>query len=172
MLSLPKQESAQDTITRERGLAKLNQLFLQLSEPPEPKLHHITASAIGWGIKTCESCSISFIVSHTCTYDVLSLEIMVVSGAPCRQQLWKKLLDTMAGEAMWLRSLLGLPENETWIAKKDEFVISDTGEAHKLHSDRLVKLLISCCWLLFLFHSFGWSDKQRWEEWAQGRNSC
>uniref|UniRef100_A0A3B4XWL1 Mycbp associated protein n=1 Tax=Seriola lalandi dorsalis TaxID=1841481 RepID=A0A3B4XWL1_SERLL len=61
-----------------------------------------------------------------CTLSVVSPEVMVVCGAPCRQMLWKKLLDTMAGEAMRLRNLLGLPERETWIDKKDESPISDS----------------------------------------------
>ncbi|XP_040002786.1 MYCBP-associated protein [Xiphias gladius] len=88
VLSLPEEESAQDTISKERGLAQLNSLFLQLSEPSELKLRHLTAAVIG-------------------------------------QQLWKKLLDRMVGEAMWLRNLLGLPEKETWINKKDESLSSD-----------------------------------------------
>lgn len=54
---------------------------------------------------------------------------MVVCGAPCRQQLWRKLLDMMVTQAMWLRNLLGLPEKDTWIDEEEEFQISDAGEA-------------------------------------------
>ncbi|XP_026158941.1 MYCBP-associated protein isoform X2 [Mastacembelus armatus] len=49
-----------------------------------------------------------------------------LTAAAIGQQLWKKLLDRMAGEAMWLRNLLGLPETKTWIDKKEDFLISDT----------------------------------------------
>ncbi|XP_049427250.1 MYCBP-associated protein isoform X3 [Epinephelus fuscoguttatus] len=48
------------------------------------------------------------------------------------QQLWRKLLDTMAGEAMWLRNLLGLPEKDTWINKKEEFLVSDPDMADSI----------------------------------------
>lgn len=65
---------------------------------------------------------------------------MVVCAAPCRQQLWRKLLDTVAGEAMWLRNLLGLPERDTWVDKKEDASISDAGETHRLSlRHRLVK---------------------------------
>ncbi|XP_040891242.1 MYCBP-associated protein [Toxotes jaculatrix] len=98
VLSLPDGESAQDTTTREKSLAQLNSLLLQLSEPSELKHRRLTAAAIG-------------------------------------QQLWKNLLDTMAGEAMRLRNLLGLPERETWIDKKDESVISDADLADNINKD-------------------------------------
>ncbi|TDH15924.1 hypothetical protein EPR50_G00014280 [Perca flavescens] len=45
------------------------------------------------------------------------------------QQLWTKLLDTMAGEAMWLRNLLGLPERDTRIDKKEESPILEADRA-------------------------------------------
>nr|XP_043883257.1 MYCBP-associated protein-like [Solea senegalensis] len=97
VLSLPEQESPQDTITREKGLAQLNSLLLELSEPSELKRSHLSAAVIG-------------------------------------QQLWVRLLDRMADEAMWLRSLLGLPERETGVDKKDVSLISDAdlpGDASK-----------------------------------------
>lgn len=40
------------------------------------------------------------------------------------------MLDTMAGEAMWLRHLLGLPVRETSRDKKDEPLNSDAGETN------------------------------------------
>ncbi|KAI3352910.1 hypothetical protein L3Q82_019481, partial [Scortum barcoo] len=46
-----------------------------------------------------------------------------ITAAAVGQQLWRKLLDTMADKAMWLKNLLGLPERGTWIDKKEE--ISD-----------------------------------------------
>ncbi|KAF0037690.1 hypothetical protein F2P81_010564 [Scophthalmus maximus] len=100
VLSLPEQESAQDTVTREKSLAHLNSLLLQLSEPSELKLCYLTAAAIG-------------------------------------QQLWRRLLDTMAGEAMWLRNLLGLPEGETWIDKTEESPISDADVPDNLSKDEV-----------------------------------
>lgn len=54
---------------------------------------------------------------------------MLVCGAPCRQHLWRRLLDTMADEAMCLKHLLSMPESDTWINKKKP-PISDSGEAH------------------------------------------
>ncbi|XP_032398071.1 MYCBP-associated protein isoform X1 [Etheostoma spectabile] len=45
------------------------------------------------------------------------------------QQLWRKLLDTMAGEALWLRNLLGLPEGDTWFDKKEESPILEADKA-------------------------------------------
>lgn len=51
----------------------------------------------------------------------------MVCGAPCRQQLWRKLLDMMVVEAMWLRNLLGLPERDTWIDEKEASQTSDAG---------------------------------------------
>ncbi|XP_070684578.1 MYCBP-associated protein [Pempheris klunzingeri] len=41
------------------------------------------------------------------------------------QQLWRKLLDAMAGEATLLRNLLGLPHRDTWIDNKEQPQISD-----------------------------------------------
>ncbi|XP_017291880.1 MYCBP-associated protein [Kryptolebias marmoratus] len=41
------------------------------------------------------------------------------------QQLWKKLLDKMSGEAMRLRNVFGLPEKEMWVDGSHETVISD-----------------------------------------------
>lgn len=52
----------------------------------------------------------------------------MVCASPCRQQLWRELLDTMAGEAMWLREVMGLPERDTWIYEKEEPPIPDAGE--------------------------------------------
>ncbi|KAK5926848.1 hypothetical protein CgunFtcFv8_022386 [Champsocephalus gunnari] len=45
------------------------------------------------------------------------------------QQLWRELLDTMAGEAMWLREVMGLPERDTWIYEKEEPPIPDADMA-------------------------------------------
>ncbi|XP_034751546.1 MYCBP-associated protein [Etheostoma cragini] len=87
VLALPEQEAAQ-----EKSLAKLNSLFLQLSEPSQQKHNQLTAAAMG-------------------------------------QQLWRKLLDTMAGEGLWLRNLLGLPERDTWIDKKEESPIVEADKA-------------------------------------------
>ncbi|KAK2919251.1 hypothetical protein Q8A73_003622 [Channa argus] len=98
LLSLPEQESIQNTITREKSLSQLNSLVLQLSETFEVKHVHLTVSTIG-------------------------------------QQLWRKLLDTMDAEAMWLRNLLDLPGRETWIDKKDECFISDTDLTDTLNID-------------------------------------
>ncbi|KAK5866278.1 hypothetical protein PBY51_020483 [Eleginops maclovinus] len=46
------------------------------------------------------------------------------------QQLWRELLNKMAGEAMWLRDLLGLPERDTWIDEKEESPISNADMAN------------------------------------------
>lgn len=74
--------------------------------------------------------------SHACTLTVVNLSVMVVCGAPYRQQLWRKLLDMMAGEAMQLRHLLSLPEKDTWVdEQKDEPLISDSGEILHLNID-------------------------------------
>lgn len=81
--------------------------------------------------------------------NVVGLEVVVVCGALCRQQLWRRLLDTMAGEAMWLRNLLGLPEGETWIDKTEESPISDAGETHTLSlRHRRLKVPNSCSSML------------------------
>ncbi|XP_029380169.1 MYCBP-associated protein [Echeneis naucrates] len=98
VLSLPEQESAHDTMTKERGLAQLNFLLLQLSEP--------------------------FELEHQC-----------LTVADLGQQLWRKLLDTMAGEATRLRNLLGLPEKEIRIEKKVESLISETDLAENISND-------------------------------------
>ncbi|XP_010795579.1 MYCBP-associated protein-like, partial [Notothenia coriiceps] len=45
------------------------------------------------------------------------------------QQLWRELLGTMAGEAMWLRDVMGLPERDTQIHEKEEPPISDADMA-------------------------------------------
>nr|XP_019939527.1 PREDICTED: MYCBP-associated protein [Paralichthys olivaceus] len=95
VLSLPEQESSQDT--REKSLAQLNSLLLQLSEPTELNHRLLTAAAIG-------------------------------------QQLWRRLLDLMAGEAMWLRNQLGLPETQTWMDKQEGSPISDA-DADDLSKD-------------------------------------
>ncbi|XP_074485199.1 MYCBP-associated protein isoform X1 [Sebastes fasciatus] len=50
-----------------------------------------------------------------------------LTAAAVGQQLWRKLLDTMTDEAMWLRNLLGLPD--TLIDKKEESPISDADVA-------------------------------------------
>lgn len=46
-MSLPQQESTQNTVTREKGLSQLNSLLLQLSEPSKLKHYHLTAETIG-----------------------------------------------------------------------------------------------------------------------------
>ncbi|KAK2815843.1 hypothetical protein Q5P01_026310 [Channa striata] len=51
------------------------------------------------------------------------------------EQLWRKLLDTMDAEAMWLRNLLGLQGRETWVDKKDECFVSDTDLAENVNID-------------------------------------
>lgn len=63
---------------------------------------------------------------------MVSLLVILVSGAPCRQQLWAKLLDTMDAEATRLRDLLGLPVKDIWMVKKEKPLISDTGETRRL----------------------------------------
>ncbi|XP_031600246.1 MYCBP-associated protein [Oreochromis aureus] len=97
VLSLPDEESSQDSLKREEGLAQLNSLYLQLSEPSGLK-HPLTAGTLG-------------------------------------RQLWRKLLDRMTAEAMWLRNLLGLPEKEAWTDKEDKPVITDAGEIQALWQD-------------------------------------
>lgn len=77
---------------------------------------------------------------------------MVVCGAPCRQQLWRELLDMLAAEAMGLRNLLGLPERDMWIDKKEESTISNAGETHRLVKQlvrqKIGEVLNSYCLLL------------------------
>ncbi|KAM7418873.1 hypothetical protein PAMA_016141 [Pampus argenteus] len=101
VLSLPEQEAAQDTLTREKNLAQLNCLLLKLSEPL-PEQHHLTAAAVG-------------------------------------HHLWRKLLDTMAGEDMQLRRLLSLPERHTWVDKKDEPLSSESDLTDYINKDRSEK---------------------------------
>ncbi|XP_005743754.2 MYCBP-associated protein [Pundamilia nyererei] len=97
VLSLPDEESSQDSLTREEGLAQLNSLYLQLSEPSGLK-HPLTAGTLG-------------------------------------RQLWRKLLDRMTAEAMWLQNLLGLPEKEARTDKEDKLIITDAGEIQALWQD-------------------------------------
>ncbi|XP_034402029.1 MYCBP-associated protein [Cyclopterus lumpus] len=52
-----------------------------------------------------------------------------LTAAAFGQQLWSKLLDTMAAEAMKLRNLQGLPEKDTWVDKKEEPPSSDADVA-------------------------------------------
>lgn len=102
MLSLPKKELTQNTITREKSLSQLNSLLLQLSKPSELKLYHLTAATIGWGMNT-ELMYTSFVTScpvihtprpHTCTLSVICLVVMVVCGAPagssCGRNCWTR----------------------------------------------------------------------------------
>lgn len=58
----------------------------------------------------------------------VDFQLMLVCGAPCRLQLWRKLLDTMVVEGMWLRNLLGLPERDAWNDEKEESQTSDAGK--------------------------------------------
>ncbi|KAF7645878.1 hypothetical protein LDENG_00197000 [Lucifuga dentata] len=97
VMSLPEQEPTEDTLTREKGLASLNSLILQLSEPLF-KHNFLTAVTVG-------------------------------------KQLWVKLLDSLASEAMWLGHLLGLPENETWTEKEHESLIPDS-EKDEMHETK------------------------------------
>lgn len=64
----------------------------------------------------------------TCMPSTVDLQLMLVCGAPCRLQLWRKLLDTMVDEDMWLRNLLGLPERDAWLDEKEESQTSDAGK--------------------------------------------
>ncbi|XP_047432970.1 MYCBP-associated protein isoform X2 [Mugil cephalus] len=98
VLSLPDEDSAQDSLGREGGLTQLNAVFLQLCEPSEVKHHPLTAATIG-------------------------------------QQLWRKLLDSMAAEAVFLRNLLGLPERAMWIEQKDEPTVCDADLADDIKTD-------------------------------------
>ncbi|XP_070776313.1 MYCBP-associated protein [Enoplosus armatus] len=52
-----------------------------------------------------------------------------LTAAAVGQQLWRELLDMMAVEAMGLRNLLGLPERDTRIDKKEKSTISDADVA-------------------------------------------
>ncbi|XP_006790818.1 MYCBP-associated protein isoform X1 [Neolamprologus brichardi] len=98
LLSLPDEESSQGSLTREEGLAQLNSLYLQLSEPSGLN-HPLTAGTLG-------------------------------------RQLWRKLLDRMTAEAMWLQNLLGLPEKEAWTDKEDKLIITDAGEIQDKKGER------------------------------------
>ncbi|XP_042254696.1 MYCBP-associated protein isoform X2 [Thunnus maccoyii] len=62
-----------------------------------------------------------------------------LTAAVIGQQLWRKLLDTMAGEAMQLRHLLSLPERDTWVHKKDEPLISDSDLTDNINKDKSEK---------------------------------
>eukprot|EP00064_Thunnus_orientalis_P020106 superscaffoldBa00005356_g20237 len=62
-----------------------------------------------------------------------------LTAAVIGQQLWRKLLDTMAGEAMQLRHLLSLPEKDTWVQKKDEPLISDSDLTDNINKDKSEK---------------------------------
>uniref|UniRef100_A0A3Q3IYH3 Uncharacterized protein n=1 Tax=Monopterus albus TaxID=43700 RepID=A0A3Q3IYH3_MONAL len=74
---------------------------------------------------------------------MVCLAVMVVCAAPCRQQLWVILLDTMAGEAMRLRNLLGVPEKKAWTENKDKSQLPDAGETTTLSIiHRLVKIML------------------------------
>ncbi|XP_075946963.1 MYCBP-associated protein [Anarhichas minor] len=57
------------------------------------------------------------------------LNHLQLTAAAIGQQLWRKLLDTMAAEAVMLRHLQGLPEKDTWIDKKEEPPIADADVA-------------------------------------------
>lgn len=63
----------------------------------------------------------------TCMPSSVDLQLMLECGAPCRLQLWRKLLDKMVVEDMWLRNLLGLPERDAWNDEKEESQTSDAG---------------------------------------------
>ncbi|XP_041790122.1 MYCBP-associated protein [Chelmon rostratus] len=52
-----------------------------------------------------------------------------LTAAAIGQQLWRKLLDMMVTEAVWLRNLLGLPERDTWFDKKEGSLICDADTA-------------------------------------------
>ncbi|XP_062244135.1 MYCBP-associated protein isoform X1 [Platichthys flesus] len=86
MLSLPEQESSQDT--RDKNLAQLNSLLLQLSEPTELNHRLLTSAAIG-------------------------------------QQLWRRLCDSIEGEAVSLKKQLGLFKTQTLEDKPEESLLSD-----------------------------------------------
>ncbi|XP_030272513.1 MYCBP-associated protein isoform X2 [Sparus aurata] len=58
-----------------------------------------------------------------------------LTTAAVGQQLWRKLLDMMVTQAMWLRNLLGLPEKDTWIDEEEEFQISDADMADSKDDD-------------------------------------
>ncbi|XP_035516253.1 MYCBP-associated protein [Morone saxatilis] len=52
-----------------------------------------------------------------------------LTAATIGQQLWRKLLDRMDVEAMWLKNLLGLPEKDKRVHKKEESIITDADTA-------------------------------------------
>ncbi|XP_068448664.1 MYCBP-associated protein isoform X2 [Clinocottus analis] len=58
-----------------------------------------------------------------------------LTSAAIMEQLWRKLLDTMAAEAMRLRNMLGLPERDTWIDNKEEPPISEADVADDKESE-------------------------------------
>ncbi|XP_059194299.1 MYCBP-associated protein [Centropristis striata] len=57
------------------------------------------------------------------------LQRQQITAAAAGQQLWRKLLDSLAGEALRLRDLLGLPERETWSHHTEEALPSDADMA-------------------------------------------
>ncbi|CAK6968328.1 MYCBP-associated protein [Scomber scombrus] len=59
-----------------------------------------------------------------------------LTAAAIGQQLWRKLLDMMADEAMQLKLLLCLPEKDTWVDKKDEPLISDSDLTDNINKDK------------------------------------
>lgn len=73
------------------------------------------------------------------------------------------MLDAMASEAVWLRNLLGLPERDTWIEKKDEPTISDDGETQIVCIINGVNLICVALLKTVLLH-YRFSCKQRWKE--------
>ncbi|XP_036971733.1 MYCBP-associated protein [Acanthopagrus latus] len=58
-----------------------------------------------------------------------------LTAAAVGLQLWRKLLDMMVSQAMWLRKLLGLPEKDTWINEEEESQISDADMADSKDDD-------------------------------------
>lgn len=100
---------------------------------------------------------------------VANLQIMVVCGAPCRQQLWRTQLDKMVVEAMSLRNLLGLPDTDIWADEMDESKTPDSGKSLRL-SQRCWKVSDLCSWVLpYYTNRCGW--QQRWPEWDKRRSS-
>nr|XP_020474102.1 uncharacterized protein LOC109970698 [Monopterus albus] len=58
-----------------------------------------------------------------------------LTAAIIGQQLWVILLDTMAGEAMRLRNLLGVPEKKAWTENKDKSQLPDADLADDIIKD-------------------------------------
>ena len=65
--------------------------------------------------------------SVACDVRAVGETVGVVCGAPCRRQLWRELLDGLAGEAATLQRMLGLPETDTW---SQPVLDPDLGEIH------------------------------------------